>query len=766
MRNLKYQSALALSVLIGLISAAAPAQTGSIRGTVVDKISLEPLPSANILIVDTKLGASSDIEGRFTIRDVPFDTYQIRVSLVGYESVILSDIVVASGRETVVSVKLDQIPIGIGTVEVTAQYFQRNPDAAVSAQKLSSEEIRRSPGGFEDVLRAISVLPGVAQAEPGRNDLVIRGGAPSENLYVFDNVEVPNINHFGTQGAAGGPLSYINLDFIRETAFSTGGFGVKYGDKMSSVLTFDLRDGRTDRIGGKATIAATQFGLNLEGPISDNATFIFSARRSYLDFIFKASGFGFVPEYWDILGRVQYKLDNRNRLSFMAVGALDDVSFFNETADQRYDNSRVLGTAQKQYASGLSWEHLLGTGYITTTLGRSYVTYNGVQNDSLLKPIFQNQSKEAETSLRADAVFKTTRTGRNEISFGVQVKRVDFETDLALPNFGTSFGDTLDVVVKDFAEIGTKGSAYLQALHHFPLGLQLVVGGRLDYFDRIERQFYVSPRASLTWEASPHTSVSFAAGMYRQFPSYVWFVADSRNRSMSASRVDQYVLGLEHLLRADLKIRVEGFYKDYRDYPASVDRPYLVMANTGGGFGGSEDNFASFGLDYLVSEGRGSSYGVDFLVQKKMSEIPLYGIFSLTLSRAQFVPLDGVKRVGRYDQRVLMNLSGGYKFDDRWEASMRVRYGTGRPYTPFNGDGSQDVSRLYSERLKPYHALDVRVDRRWNFARWNLIVYVDIQNVYNLKYASSPRWDPRTGQVVQDESSIGILPSIGVSAEF
>jgi hypothetical protein len=450
----------------------------------------------------------------------------------------------------------------------------------------------------------------------------------------------------------------------------------------------------------------------------------------------------------------------------MAVGALDDVTFFNETADQRYDNSRVLGTAQKQYASGLSWEHLLGTGYITTTLGRSYITYNGVQNDSLLNPIFQNQSKEAETSLRADAVFKTTRTGRNEISFGVQVKRVDFETDLALPGFGTSFGDTLDVVVKDFAEIGTKGSAYLQALHHFPLGLQFVVGGRIDYFDRIERQVYVSPRASLTWEASPLTSVSFAAGMYRQFPSYVWFVADARNRSMSASRVDQYVLGLEHLLRADLKIRVEGFYKDYRDYPASVDRPYLVMANTGGGFGGSEDNFASFGLDHLVSEGRGSSYGVDFLVQKKMSEIPLYGIFSLTLSRAQFIPLDGVERVGRYDQRLLMNLSGGYKFDDRWEASLRVRYGTGRPYTPFNGDGSQDVSRLYSERLKPYHALDVRVDRRWNFVRWNLIVYVDIQNLYNLKYASSPRWDPRTGQAVQDESSIGILPSIGVSAEF
>ncbi len=663
-------------------------------------------------------------------------------------------------------VKLDQVPIGIGTVEVTAQYFSKDPDAPVSAQRLSAEEIRRSPGGFEDVLRAISVLPGVAQAEPGRNDLVIRGGAPSENLYVLDNVEVPNINHFGTQGAAGGPLSYINLDFIRETGFATGGFGVKYGDRMSSVLTLDLREGRKDRIGGKGTISATQFGLNLEGPMSEQATFVFSARRSYLDFIFKAAGFGFVPEYWDILGRVQYKPDTKNQLSFFAVGALDDVAFFNDTPDQRYDNSRILGTAQTQYASGVNWEHLFGNGYITTTLGRSYVRYNGVQNDSLLRPIFQNQSKEAETSLRADAVFKTTEDGTNEVSFGIQVKRVNFATTLALPGFETSFGDTLDVSVADFMEIGTKGSAYLQALHHFPHGFQLVVGGRVDYFDRIERQFYFSPRASLEWEFSPLTSVSLAAGMYRQFPSYVWFVADARNRAMTAARVDQYILGVEHLLREDLKVRLEGFYKDYRDYPASVTRPYLVMANTGGGFGGSEDNFASFGLDWLISEGTGNAYGVDLLIQKKMSEVPLYGIISLTLSRAQFTPLDGVERPGRYDQRVLANLSAGYRFDERWEASTRFRYGTGRPYTPFNADGSQDISRLNSERLRPFHSWDVRVDRRWNFDQWNLIVYLDIQNVYNLKYASTPRWDPRTGQSIQDESGIGILPSIGVSAEF
>ena len=186
---------------------------------------------------------------------------------------------------------------------MTASFFRRTPEQAVSVQRLSFEEIRRSPGGFEDVVRAVAVFPGVAQVSAGRNDLIVRGGAPSENIYVVDNLEIPNINHFGTQGSGGGPLSYINLDFVRETSFSTGGFGARYGDRLSSVLTIDLREGRTDRLGGKATISATQFGLNLEGPIGENGTFLVSARRSYLDLIFRASGFSFVPEYWDFFAR-------------------------------------------------------------------------------------------------------------------------------------------------------------------------------------------------------------------------------------------------------------------------------------------------------------------------------------------------------------------------------------------------------------------------------------------------------------------------------
>ncbi len=747
-----------------LIHSAASAQTGSISGIAIDQSTQEALPLAVVQVLGSPFGTSAGVDGKFSITNIPVGIYQIRASLIGYEPMILSDIVVATGRPAELRLQLVQSDIGLEGVEVRSSYFQKSPDAPVSVQRLSYEEIRRSPGGFEDVVRAISVLPGVAQVQAGRNDLVVRGGAPSENLFTVDNIEIPNINHFGTQGSGGGPLSFINLDFVRETSFSTGGFGVRYGDRLSSVLNINLRDGRSDRVGGKATIAATQFGLNLEGPLGGDGSFVVSARRSYLDFIFKAAGFSFVPEYWDFLGRVNYRLDSHNELTFLVLGALDDINIFDRDADDRFSNSRILGTEQRQYASGISLRHLFSRGFATFTLGRSFVRYDGIQRDSLLNPVFVNKSDESETSLRADVVYKVSRSA--ELSFGSIVKRVRFRSNLALPGYVTSFGDTLQVRVEEYATAATKAAAYAQFSQRLFGNIVLTAGGRLEYFDLISSQFVFSPRGSVSYEVSPQTTVTASVGLYHQSPSYIWLVAHRANRDLVPVRAVQHILGVEHLLRPDLKVRVEGFVKDYSNYPASLDRTYLVLANTGGGFGGSDDNFSSFGLDRLVSRGTGRSYGLEFLLQKKLSEIPLYGLASFTWSRTRFTALDGVERPGAFDQEYLVNLTAGYQFDERWEASMRFRYATGRPYTPFTNTGTQNVAEYNSQRIKAGHGLDVRVDRRWNFSNWDLIIYLDVQNVYNNKFSGGVRWNAREQRVEINDSAIGILPSIGVSAEF
>ncbi|MDZ7766248.1 MAG: TonB-dependent receptor [Melioribacteraceae bacterium] len=309
---------LILAVVVNLF---AQNSSGSITGKVVDKVTQQPIPGVNIIVVDTQFGAASGLEGEFEIKNIPTGNYSVRASAVGFAPVLKRNVVVNSARPANLIFELLETTVELEDVTVTSDQFESDPTEVNSIKTFSYEEIRRLPGGFEDVVRALSVLPGVAQQSSGRNDLVVRGGAPSENLYVVDGFVFPTINHFGNQGATGGPLSFVNLDFVDDVSFSTGGFSALYGDKLSSVLKIDLREGRTDRLGGKATISASQFGLNLEGPTGEQSNFIFSVRRSYLDFIFNAAGFNFVPEYYDMLGKYNFNLDNSNRFSFLFVGA-------------------------------------------------------------------------------------------------------------------------------------------------------------------------------------------------------------------------------------------------------------------------------------------------------------------------------------------------------------------------------------------------------------------------------------------------------------
>lgn len=737
--------------------------SGTITGIVIDRITKENLIGVNVVVLGTNYGAATNEFGEFTISRIPPGTYQVKASIIGYKPITISDVVVNTAKPTYLEFKMNESVIEINGVTVTSDIFVNVPTEVNSIKSFSYEEIRRAPGGFEDVIRALSVLPGVARQSAGRNDLVVRGGAPSENLYLVDGFVVPNINHFGSQGSTGGPLSFINLDYVSETTFSTGGFQANYGDKLSSVLEIDLREGRKDKIGGKALISASQFGFNLEGPVNEKSNFIFSIRRSYLDFIFNAAGFNFVPEYYDLLSKYTYDLDNSNKLSFLFIGALDKVKFNNNDDEDIYDNARILGNDQNQYTTGFSFRHLFDKGFYKLTLSRNYVSYNQFQNDTLLNPIFLNVSKEAENELKADLVYKIASS--SEVNFGVSAKLINYSADILFPDqFKTTFGETLPItsanVKENFYKFGLYGlySGYYFNSFRFNLGI------RANYFNAIDTKFTVSPRLSMSYYFNNLTNISFSTGIYRQSPSYIWLTVPE-NRSLEPIQVNQYILGLSHMLREDIKLKLEGFYKDYSNYPTSKLRPYLVLANTGAGFGGAEDNYSSFGLEPLSSAGKGFSRGIELSVQKKSAGSNLYGIASITYSETKFTGLDGVERTGKFDQRWIANFSAGYIFNEKWEAAIKFKYATGSPFTPFNPDGTQSVSNYLTNTLGDVHSLDVRVDRRWDFEGWALITYIDIQNIYNNKNVTQIRWDYKN-QKVEESKEIGILPSIGVSLEF
>ncbi len=750
-----------LLFLPGLVTAQAETATGTITGRVIDGKTNKALTGANVILINTSMGAATGPDGFFTIDNVPVGTYTIQVQVIGYEPVTESDVVVTNSRPVQLDFSLKETVIQFEALTVRPDYFPKDTETLQNVQIQTNEEIRRLPGGFEDVVRAVSILPGVAQVDAGRNDLIVRGGAPSENLYVLDGIEIPNINHFGTQGSGGGPQSYINLDYVKKTSFSTGGFGVRYGDKLSSVLNIDLREGRRDQLGGKATISATQFGLDIEGPVTDKGSFFVTARRSYLDFIFKAAGFGFVPEYWDFMSKTSLELSRNDRLEILGVVALDNIKIFNDTREQRLDNSQILANRQNQAVGGITWKHFFSSGYSTLTLGQTLVDFDQQQSDTLLNPIFTNTSLEHENTITNEWIW--FQGPQSQWKAGVQGKWIRLNSDILLPTFTTEYGEEISL---DASTDTTtyKAAAWLEWSGEFNR-VSVGIGARLDAFDMLESKFVAAPRLSLEYRLNNLTSLSGSVGRYYQSPSYIWLMTNPENRTLDFIGADQVILGIRHLIRDDTQISLEGYYKSYFNYPTSLARPYLILANTGAGFGGAQNNFGSFGFDPLVSEGTGIARGVELFVQKKLSQVPLYGTLSISYNHTDFTALDGTRRPGSFDQRWIINVGGGYKINEQWEVSSRFRYATGRPYTPLNPDLTRSANLYNSARLDANHFLDIRVDRRWFINGWSLVTYIDVQNVYNRKSSSIPEYNAYSDEI-ETRSGIGILPSIGISAEL
>ncbi|MBN2366997.1 MAG: carboxypeptidase-like regulatory domain-containing protein, partial [Calditrichaeota bacterium] len=356
--------------------------TGIIQGNVSDTRKKEALIGVNIQIVGTSLGTSSDLSGNFMIENIPTGSYSVEFSYIGYASFFETDVFVRQGKPAILKIELQEMAIEGEQITVTAGYFVEEMRTQPSTLGLSREEIRRYPGGFEDVVRTVSTLPGVAiNTAGGRNDLLVRGGGPSENLYIIENIEVPNINHFGTQGNSSGSLSFVNLDYVDNVSFSTGGFQARYGDKMSSVLELSLAEGRSDRPGGKVLISATQYGFNVEGPVTERGNFIFSARKSYLDLIFKAAGLPFVPVYTDFNFSLKYNVSPRDKFYFLGLAAINRVDRDQSSLENRVTNAGILNNTQNQIIGGMNYERILDHGYLDVTLSSNLFQYRFSQID-------------------------------------------------------------------------------------------------------------------------------------------------------------------------------------------------------------------------------------------------------------------------------------------------------------------------------------------------------------------------------------------------
>lgn len=741
-------------------------QSGILNGIVLDKATQTFLKDINVKILGTGLTAKTKEDGSFRIAGIPLGTYSVEFTSALYQKFIQSDVVISTGIEREMIIELQ----GVQTEEVVIEdsRFQKPSDVTTSFKSLTFEEIRRFPGGLEDIGRVIQSLPGISLTSDGRNDLLVRGGSPAENLFVVDGFEVNNINHFGSQGATGGPVSILNLDFVRNVNFLTGGFSAKYGDKLSSVVEIQQRAGNSEKFFGKINLSGTGFGANFEGPITkkNKSSWLVSARRSYLDLIFNAAGFSFVPEYTDFQLKADYRINNSNFIEFNSFGALDKVRFNNDTEENKQNNLDILTNNQNSYSAGILWKTLLNkNSFLVSSVARNYTNFFFSQRDSNFTEVFRNDSKESDIQLKLD--YSSRISPSTLISLGGAGKRIKLDYDIDKkadtlsyldPNTGNYITLPAVTILKNLYTY--KGFAYAEITQNFLKRFKLTAGVRYDYIDIINKKNYVSPRTSLAVTITPKLSLNFAYGIFYQSPSYIWIIGSENNKELENIRADHYIAGIEYLFDESTRLTVEGYLKDYRNYPVSVNRPYLILANNSG-----FETQNSFGLEQLVSAGTGKAMGFEIFLQKALTK-SIYGQVSFSYSDVKYKAYDGVERRSDWDNRYVLNVSGGYKLGKSWEFSAKFRLAGGRPYTPIDPDnGSIDYNYYNTEVLPVYQRLDIRAEKRFMFKAWTLTTYIDIQNIYNRQNVYQYEWNPFKREI-EANKNLGILPTIGISAEF
>ena len=783
-------------LLVLIFSIPAFAQKGEIRGKVLDQSNLQPLIGVNVLIKGTTMGAATDGVGQYVIKKVPVGIYQLIFTYMGYEKKIVPDVVVTSSRISYVNTNLSWHAVEGQEVVVTAGYYSKPQDAPVSVQSLSYEEIRRAPGAREDVSRMLQNLPGINFTSDDRNDLVVRGGSPSEVLFTIDNFDIPNPNHFGTQGATGGPISMINTEFIDEVLFMAGGFTAIYGHKVSGIMDIKYREGNRQNFEGKIDLNVAGAGGYIEGPIKNGkGSYLIGLHRSYLDIMESLMDYGGLPIYSNIQGKVVYDLNNSNQLSALFIGGDDRIDIEDETEVEDFRPAMVdtvdyyhIINKVRQFTAGIGlrtfWsENLYSIFNLSHSYNRFFIdnnvlstegfrTSNNNLNDETVvldADFYDNTSVEQSTTFKSDWTWALPN--RDGLNFGAYVKLFKFEHNIDVtpihPDQNNRYGQLpSSSIVHINQNITPKVGGYLNYKKLFGKKVIINLGGRYDYFDLIETGNF-SPRLGLHWDISHRLGFNAGVGRYFQNPELVYITGDPINKELLKDiQADHFIVGLEYLITADTRLTLEAYHKKYFNYPVSADSGYemISMANIGAQYG-------SVGSRRLVSEGEGEVSGFEFMIQKKLAE-QLYGLMSYSYSTIKHKALDGIFRAGEFDNKHVFNIVLGYRLNKNWEFSCKWRYAGGTPYTPFDEQTSQasgnavlDLTRINEERFDPYHRLDLRFDYRKFFSKVTLVTYFSIENVYNRENQRHAYWN--NGQGITDfRYQTGVFPVGGFSLEF
>ena len=747
--------------------------TGTFSGQIIDEKTQYPLEGSSVILEGTNIGVITDANGYFTFENVPAKSYNIQATYLGYESQTLYNVIVKSVGTPSLLFKLNEASEALDEIILSKSSFRTSKETPLSTQSFSAVEIETYPGGNNDIAKVAQSLPGISPSIGGfRNDFIIRGGAPNESVYYLDGVEIPNINHFSTQGSAGGPVGMLNVAFIREVTLSSSAFGAEYDNPLSGVLAFEQREGNDQKYSGNVRIGASEAGATFNGPLfkrgkeRSNTTLMVSARRSYLQFVFALVGLPIRPDYWDYQWKLNHKIDERNSLTFIGLGSIDDFSVV-APDDFDVEQQAALETApiieQRTITLGLTWKHKFknGTGQVNTTLSTNRLknVFSQYQdNENKTGILFRNDSKEQETKLRVHA---TQYIKDWKVSYGLNVQQSVYTNNTDDVVGGLGYETAID-----FAKYGFFGKLSRSFANN---RLSLAIGLRSDADSFTNGSTLIdnlSPRLSASYMLNESSSwkLNASVGRYFKIPTYTMLGFQNNsgefiNKSNRYTQSDHYVFGVEYNLSPSARFTVEAFRKDYSQYPVSV-LDGVSLANKGAGF-------EVLGNEAVVDTGSGLSKGIEVLFQQKLSN-NFYGILAYTLFSSEFSGIDNVRLPSVWDSGNLLTFTGGYKLPKNWEVSLRYRYAGATPFAPTDTAATLitypqviiDYSRLGENNLSTFKQGDFRLDKKWNFEKLSFNFYIEIQNFLAQE---NPRPDEYT--LARTDEGVLILPKELVKIE-
>ncbi|MBK7406976.1 MAG: TonB-dependent receptor [Saprospirales bacterium] len=735
-------------LLVALLSFAfsLQAQKAIIEGQVVNANNNEPLAFATVSVLEKNAGTTCDSAGYFRLELDP-GLYNLEASYLGFYPLILHEVIVSTGKPVFLEFTLDPGTATLQQVEVRAEAFRRTAESPLAMQSITLHELERMPGATIDISRFVKTLPGVSPRTSFGYNLIVRGGASLENRFYLDEVEIPAITHFTVQGTSGGPNGLLNVRMLQRADMHSGAFPAGKPNALSSVLEVYQREGRKDRLGGNFTLGATDYGFLVEGPIGKKSNFMVSARESYSQHMFKAIGIPVLPFYSDVQFKNVIRFNPKNELILTGVGGYDKYTL---NLDAKTSESLLYNTGyipegkQIVYAAGAVYKHYLDNSYYTLVLSRNgFINQAKKFLDNTYKPedlVLDFKSREAETKLRLEhKLFRAPW----EINYGVNGEHDNVKTDnYSLFTFRDGSIDTLSYNSDfQFLRYGAFGS-----INRTLAGGQvtLFAGLRLDgntYNAAMQNPLpQLSPRLALSWKLSENWLLNASSGIYYQLPPYILmgFMQDGElvNRDrLEYMRSKQVGLGLEHTTSNGYQVKLEGFYKAYDQYP------FLLFDSIS--YANANASYVLIGNQPADASSKGRAYGVEFQVKQKLTR-SYYWMLNYSFVVSQFQDVDGSYTSSSWDNRHFGTIAVGKTFKKNWQMGLRWSFSGGNPYTPYdlalssqraiwdlNRRGLPDYSHLNQARLPFFHQLDFRVDKQFNFRKWAMQIYLDVQNVYS-----------------------------------